>query len=152
MFEELDLKRGGRQRVHEQTIALAGRQANRVALAFSHLQIMSARLVVLAEADPEFSKSAVAKQPIVEGISLLRDCVADLEQGILDANEIEIKKSVRQGPRPPEGPRPQLYTTEISYSNASGTSSFFVRLGPVKDEPPDTRSAVKAAEAARVKG
>lgn len=122
-------------------------------LVFSHVQVLSTRLVILAEADPHFARSQVARQPVADGIALIRSCATQLRQGITEANRITTRTWTTSGPFPPHGgPRPVRHFFRISYSNVSGTSSFVNQYGPQEDEPIETDGPLAAAEAARAKG
>lgn len=125
----------------------------RLALLFGHVQVLGTRLAVLVETDPAFGKSTVARQPVVAGVAFVRDCVAQLEQAVTEANEIEVVEWTTQGPRPPrEGPRPEFYWVRVSYANASGTASFNTKMGPQEWTTPDITKALQRAEVAQIKG
>jgi hypothetical protein len=125
----------------------------RPSLIFAFVQIMSVRLGILAELEPEFATRPAVRQPIVSGIAVVRACVAVLERALVDANNIDVTTWVTQGRRPPhEGPRPLMYHTRVLYANASGTASYSIVLGPMEDEEPDPTQALRAAQAVRLRG
>jgi hypothetical protein len=123
----------------------------KISLVFSHVQILTARLVILGEADPHFGRSEIARKSVVDGISLIRSCVAELQQGIATANRIKSREWVTSGPFPPgHGPRPTIHHFSIDYSNVSRTSAFNRKYQ--SEFEIDTSGPMAAAQAAQAKG
>ena len=103
-------------------------------LVFALVEILAARMAVLADVDPTFAKSAVERKPIDNGIAFIRATAQEIENNIRSYNQ--VRESTRTAKRKdPDGGFTLIITVTISYTNASGSSSFSRTLGPFEDAP-----------------
>jgi hypothetical protein len=130
-------------------------------LVFPLTEILTIRLLILKQADPQFARYAVSRQPIEDAINLIRVTADNIEAAVRQANTVKDNSYVRRKIRirPPEegGGREQIIVLHISvsYRNISGTVSYerhteyTVDDGSANDQLEQVRAA---ANAARLRG
>jgi hypothetical protein len=108
-------------------------------LVFPLIEILFMRLVILKEADPDFVRSPIGRQPILDAVQLLDSTADNIESSIRNANAIRDASSVttRVSVRPPSqgGDREvvKVLRLDVSYRNLDG-SVMFERRGEFEPE------------------
>ena len=130
-------------------------------LAFPLIEIVVVRLLILKEADPDFVRSSISRQPILDVVELLNSTADALEAAIREANEIRdqstIITQVRTRPQDEGGGREvvQVLNLNVSYRNLDASVTFERRgeFEPEDGRPSDIINQAKAdAAAARQRG
>jgi hypothetical protein len=99
-------------------------------LVFPLIEILFMRLVILKEADPDFVRSPIGRQPILDAVQLLDSTADNIESSIRNANAIRDASSVttRVSVRPPSqgGDREvvKVLRLDVSYRNLDGSVTF----------------------------
>jgi hypothetical protein len=121
-------------------------------LVFPLIEILFMRLVILKEADPDFERSPIGRQPILDAVQLLDATADNIESSIRNANAIRDASSVttRVSVRPPSqgGDREvvKVLRLDVSYRNLDGSVTF-ERRGEFEPEDGDFNDIINRAKA-----
>jgi hypothetical protein len=121
-------------------------------LVFPLIEILVTRLVILKEADPEFVRSSIGRQPILDTIQVINSTADRMEAAIRDANAIRDNSSIgtRVRQRPPEegGGREvvRVLRLDVSYRNLDGSVTF-ERRGEFEPEDGNPNDIINQAKA-----
>jgi hypothetical protein len=123
----------------------------RPAMVFALGQVLSVRLIVLRELDPGFCTSKQARQPVEDGIAVIRDAAAEIDGAVFRGNAIVVQRFVRK-----QRDDDPLIGATVTYSNVSGTASFERTVGPFGILDPALEAGIEqareAAESVRQRG
>lgn len=119
----------------------------RPAMVFAFAEILTGRLAILKEADPEFCKSPRARQPLEDGVAVIRAAANEIEAAVRRENVINESRSESKKLNE-EGIWDYYVTAVISYSNLSRTVSYSETVGPFERGDEGFREGVLRARAA----
>jgi hypothetical protein len=121
-------------------------------LVFPLIEILMVRLVILKEADPDFVRSSIGRQPILEAAQIINSTTDNIERAIREANEIRdgsaITTRVTVRPQDEGGGREvvQVLRLDVSYRNLDGSVAF-ERRGEFEPEDGDFNDIINQAKA-----